>query len=75
MACGDGFHTRTHGQLLRFGFDNFYLAPETHAEAFARAGFRRFRWIDVALHPSEAGNPFWDDFMANPPIVAFEAER
>ena len=59
----------------RFGFDNFYLKPETHAAAFERAGFRDFRWVDVALHPSQAGNPFWDDFMANPPIIAFVAER
>ena len=58
-----------------FGFDNFYLKPETHAAAFERAGFRDFRWIDVTLHPSEGDNPFWDEFMANPPIVAFVAER
>lgn len=56
-------------------FDNFYLSPETHAEAFEHAGFREFRWVDVSLHPSQAGNPFWDDFMADPPIVAFTAER
>ena len=56
-------------------FDNFYLSPETHAEAFERAGFRIFRWVDVSLHPSQAGNSFWDDFMADPPIVAFTAER
>ena len=58
-----------------FGFDNFYLTPETHADTFRRAGFRSFRWVDMALHPSEADNPFWDDFMANAPIVAFEAQR
>ena len=56
-------------------FDNFYLSAETHAEAFERAGFREFRWIDVSLHPSQAGKSFWDDFMADPPIVAFAAER
>lgn len=58
-----------------FGFDNFYLTPETHAAAFERAGFRDFRWIDVALDPSETDNPFWDEFMANPPIMAFVAEH
>lgn len=58
----------------QFGFDNFYLKPETHAAAFERAGFRGFGWIDVALHP-EADNGFWGAFMANPPIVAFEARR
>ena len=59
----------------RFGFDNYYLKPETHTAAFERTGFRDFRWIDMTLHPSEANNPFWDEFIANPPIVAFEAER
>ena len=59
----------------QFGFDNFHLKPETHAAAFERAGFRSFRWIDVMLHPSEVDNPFWHDFIANPPIVAFVAEH
>ena len=61
-------------ELLQFGFDNFYLKPETHAAAFERAGFRGFGWIDVALHP-DADNGFWGAFMANPPIMAFEARR
>ena len=60
---------------VRFGFDNFYLKPQTHAVAFERAGFRDFQWIDVMLHPSEVDNPFWNEFMANPPIVAFVAEH
>ena len=59
----------------QFGFENYYLPPETHTAAFERAGFGGFRWVDMALHPSEADNPFWDEFMAHPPIVAFEAER
>ena len=59
----------------QFGFDNYYLAAESHAAAFERARFRGFRWVDMALCPSEADNPFWDEFMANPPIIAFEAER
>ena len=60
------------GQEIQF--DNFYLEPATHAQAFERAGFRNFRWVDVSLHPSEAGNRFWHDFMADPPIIAFAAE-
>ena len=59
----------------RFGFDNYYLTPNTHTVAFQRAGFRSFRWVDMALNPSKVDNPYWDEFMANPPIVAFEAER
>ena len=61
------------GQQIHF--DNFYLKPATHGQAFERAGFRDFRWVDVSVHPSEAGNPVWDDVMADPPIVAFAVER
>ena len=76
LAEGDPIrYTLFNADGRRIEFDNFYLSPGTHAEAFERAGFREFRWIDVSLHPSQAGNSFWDDFMADPPIVAFAAER
>lgn len=76
LAEGDAMrYTFFNADGSQFGFDNFYLKPQTHTEAFEQAGFRGFRWCDMRLHPSEAGNPFWDEFMANPPIVAFEAER
>ena len=76
LAEGDAMrYTMFNADGVRFGFDNFYLTPETHAKALECAGFRSFHWIDMALEPSESGNPFWDEFMANPPIVAFEAER
>ena len=76
LAEGDAIrYTLFNTDGRRIEFDNFFLSPETHAEAFERAGFREFRWVDVSLHPSQAGNPYWDDFMAGPPIVAFAAER
>lgn len=76
LAEGDAIrYTLYDADGRQIEFENFYLSPETHAEAFERAGFQGFRWVDVSLHPSQAGNPFWDDFMADPPIVAFEAER
>ncbi len=31
--------------------------------------------MDLWLSPSHEGNPFWDDFLNNPPIVAFTASR
>ena len=75
LAEGDAIrYTLFDADGRQIEFDNFYLSPETHAEAFERAGFREFRWIDVSLHPSQAGDPFWDDFMTDPPIVAFEAK-
>ena len=76
LAEGDAIrYTMINADGGQIEFDNFYLGPRTHDEAFARAGFRDFRWVDVSLHPSEGGNPFWDDFMADPPIIAFAAER
>ena len=68
-------YTITNADGRQFEFDNYYLAPETYADAFRRAGFRAFRWIEVSLHPARRGDPFWDDFMTNPPIVAFAASR
>ena len=68
-------YTITNADGRRFTFDNYYLAPETYAEAFRAAGFREFRWVDVALRPDQRGNPHWDAFLANPPITAFTATR
>ena len=59
----------------QFEIKNFYLTRETYEDAFRAAGFLDFRWVDVSLQPSEHGNPFWDDFLAHPPIVAFAASR
>lgn len=58
-----------------FGFENFYLNPETYAAAFAEAGFREFRWLGVSLDPAERGDPVWDAFLKNPPVIAFAATR
>lgn len=60
---------------LRFEFENYYLEPRTYEQAFRDAGFRDFRWVELALHPSQQDNSFWDDFMASPPITAFAASR
>lgn len=59
----------------RFEFNNFYLSPETYRGAFEWAGFRDFQWVDLSLRPDERDNPFWDDFMTNPPITAFSASK
>ena len=58
-----------------FEFENWYLSPETYAEAFRKAGLRDFRWLGVSLDPEERGNPFWDDFLNDPPVIAFSATR
>ena len=59
----------------RFEFRNFYLRPETYRDAFRESGFRDFRWLGVSLDPAERGNPFWDDFLADPPVVAYSAAK
>ena len=56
-------------------FDNFYLQPQTYAEVFRETGFRDFRWLGVSLEPGERGNPFWDDFLRDPPVIAFSATK
>ena len=68
-------YTVTNEDGHRFEFENYYLEPRTYERAFRDAGFREFRWVELSLHPSQHGNPFWDDFMASPPIIAFTASR
>lgn len=65
----------TNADGREFEFNNYYLTPETYEDAFQKTGFRGFRWVNVSLHPSQRGNSFWNEFMNNPPIVAFEASR
>ena len=59
----------------RFGFRNFFLRPETYRKAFEEAGFRDFRWLGVSLRPDARGDPFWDDFLNDPPTIAFTASK
>ena len=57
------------------GFTNYDHSRGTYEAAFREAGFADFRWVPVALDPSQAGDTFWDDFMRSPPIIGFSAER
>ena len=68
-------YTMTNEDGQRFEFENFYLEPRTYERAFRDAGFRDFRWMELSLHPSQRGDPFWNDFLASPPITAFAASR
>lgn len=58
-----------------FSFYNFYLAPETYAQAFTQAGFSDFRWEGPFLKPEESQNEYWTDFMAQPPMIGFIAYK
>lgn len=56
-----------------FGFDNFWLAPETYDSVFAEAGFTGFRFVDPTADPSAGGD--WHDFLQDCPITGLEAQR
>jgi SAM-dependent methyltransferase len=59
-----------------FGFDNFWLAPETYQAVFAEAGLRDFRFVDCQAKLSEGQNPaFWQDFVQDCPITGLVACR
>ncbi len=73
---GDPIHYRfTNPDGRQFEFHNFFMRPETYRSAFRRTGFRDFRWLGVSLEPGERGNPVWDDFLENPPVVAYSATK
>ena len=73
---GDPIHYRfTNPDGGQFEFHNFFLKPETYDDAFRKTGFRDFRWLGVSLEPDERNNPFWDDFLANPPVIAYAATK
>lgn len=59
-----------------FEFRNFYLKPETYADAFREAGFRDFRWSGFLAPDEWKDDPFWDDLLRNdPPLAAFSAVK
>lgn len=58
-----------------FAFNNYYLHPETYAEAFTAAGFTDFRWTGALLDPEQPDPAFWDDFLVDPPVVGFRAYK
>ena len=73
---GDPIHYRfTNPDGGQFEFHNFFLKPETYDDAFREAGFRNFRWLGVSLEPEERDNPFWNDFLDNPPVIAYAATK
>ena len=59
-----------------FGFDNFWLAPETYGQVFADAGLPDFRFVDCQARLSEGQDPaFWQEFVRDCPITGLEATR
>ena len=59
-----------------FGFDNFWLSPETYQAVFAEAGLRDFRFVDCEARLSEGQDPaFWQDFVRDCLICGLVAHR
>ncbi len=57
-----------------FEFDNYYLEPETYRTALTEAGFVNIEWVALELEPQSRHEPFWDDFLAAPPLIALTAD-
>ena len=66
-------YTLTNEDGQTFSFTNFFFKPGTYQDAFQSAGFLDFEWVPVAVHPSQRTDPFWDDFLRDPPLIAFSA--
>lgn len=66
-------YTLTNEDGQTFSFTNFFFKSETYQDAFRAAGFREFEWVPVAVHPSQRTDPFWNDFLRDPPLIAFSA--
>jgi ubiquinone/menaquinone biosynthesis C-methylase UbiE len=77
--------TRAEGDFIRyiisnadgstFSFNNYYLSSKTYEECFTKAGFVNFKWEGPYLEESMQGNPHWDDFFADSPLIGFSAEK
>ena len=57
-----------------FEFDNYFLEPDTYRDALTEAGFVNIEWVDLRLEAGSRGDPFWDDFLASPPLIALRAD-
>lgn len=59
-----------------FGFDNFWLSPDTYRAAFAEAGFVAFDFVECQAKLGEGQEPaLWQAFLADCPITGLFAQR
>lgn len=59
-----------------FGFDNFWLSPDTYRAAFAEAGFVGFGFVECRAAPDDSQEPgFWQAFLSDCPLTGFSATR
>jgi SAM-dependent methyltransferase len=58
-----------------FGFDNFWLSPNTYRAAFAEAGFVAFDFVECQAKPAENQEPgLWQAFLSDCPIIGLTAK-
>ena len=59
-----------------FGFDNFWLSPDTYRAAFAEAGFVAFDFVECQANLAESQEPgFWQAFLSDCPLTGLSAKR
>lgn len=61
-----------------FTFDNYYLSLPTYHRAFHAAGLRDLSWHLPRLSAegeAALGSGFWDDFLADPPVLFLTARK
>jgi 2-polyprenyl-3-methyl-5-hydroxy-6-metoxy-1,4-benzoquinol methylase len=59
-----------------FGFDNFWLSPNTYRDAFAEAGFASFDFVALQAELTEGQDPaFWQAFLSDCPLIGLVAKR
>lgn len=59
-----------------FGFDNFWLSPDTYRAAFAKAGFAAFDFVGLRATLPEGEDPtFWQSFLSHCPLTGIAAKR
>ena len=59
-----------------FGFDNFWLSPDTYRVAFAEAGFVAFDFVECQATPDDSQEPsFWQALLSDCPLIGLSAKR
>jgi ubiquinone/menaquinone biosynthesis C-methylase UbiE len=59
-----------------FRFDNYYLSPEAHERALARAGLETIDWLRPRLSPEWDGETgYWDAFFVDPSVVFLSCRK
>jgi SAM-dependent methyltransferase len=60
-------------ELIRFQV--WYWSRSRYEDCLAGAGFTDIAWHPLMLDPAEAHNAYWQDYLANPPVLGLTARR